>query len=193
MPSVVTTILRYSFGLLSFVSGEVLFWQPTQWLCQVCISNRISKPALQVFVFLHRQGSYKFPARGVHGPAPGASQPQFRNNGKGKCISSKYVGITLMVQLSGLPPRLPGPTFDFHLEHQRARVSPGWAWSAGRSIARHLLSRSHAPKSRIHVPIPPGMIETSDAAGAPRAPSPRTFSESVPLCPESTCLRYYFL
>lgn len=74
-----------------------------------------------------------------------------------------------------------------------ARVSPGWAWSPGRSIARHRVSRSRLAPDHIRVSIPPGMIETSDAAGAPRAPSSRTFSESVPLCRESTCLRYYFI
>ena len=108
-------------------------------------------------------------------------------------MSSKDVGVTLVLQLSYLPPRLPGPTFDFHLEHQRGRVSPGWAWSAGRSIARSTPSHSLAPHASSPVPVPPGMIETSDAAGAPRAPSPRTFSESVPLCRESTCPRYYFI
>ncbi|CAG9109427.1 unnamed protein product [Plutella xylostella] len=65
--------------------------------------------------------------------------------------------------------RLPGLAFDFHLE-PRAPMFARWAWPASRSIAQHALARSLAAARHTSVPLAPGMIETSDAAGAPSAP-----------------------
>ncbi|CAG4981195.1 unnamed protein product [Colias eurytheme] len=61
----------------------------------------------------------------------------------------------------------------------RAPLSPGWAWSARRSIARHRASRSGCRPPPRRLSLARGMIETSDAAGAPCPLSPRTFSRHL--------------